>query len=159
MRAKLTILGSGTSQGVPMFSCDCHVCNSPDPHDKRLRTSALVEMNGMTLVVDAGPDFREQMIRAKVKHIDGILLTMVDSRTNNAKEVIEALRSGLGQSINVFNSEIPRSVRATECSILGESIFSHDKNGKVAAAYEALTKEVTELEGREKARPGPNWVR
>lgn len=91
--------------------------------------------------------------------IDGILLTMVDSRTNNAKDVIEALRNGLGQSINVFNSEIPRSVRATECSILGESIFSHDKNGKVAAAYEALTKEVTELEGREKARPGPNWVR
>lgn len=75
MRAKLTILGSGTSQGVPMISCDCHVCSSPDPHDKRLRTSALVEMNGMTLVVDAGPDFREQMIRAKVKHIDGILLT------------------------------------------------------------------------------------
>lgn len=75
MRAKMTILGSGTSQGVPMIACDCHVCRSIDPRDRRLRTSALVEMNGMTLVIDAGPDFREQMIRERVKHIDGILLT------------------------------------------------------------------------------------
>lgn len=75
MRAKLTILGSGTSQGVPMIACDCHVCTSPDPKDRRLRTSAMVDMNGMRVIVDAGPDFREQMIREKVRHIDAILLT------------------------------------------------------------------------------------
>jgi len=74
-RARLTILGSGTSQGVPMIGCDCPVCNSTDPRDKRLRTSAMVEMDGLRLVVDAGPDFRTQMLREKVKHIDGILLT------------------------------------------------------------------------------------
>ena len=67
--------------------------------------------------------------------IDGILLTMVDSRTNNARDIIEALRTGIGQNIRVFETEIPHSVRAVECSLTGESIFSHDRNGKVAAAY------------------------
>ena len=67
--------------------------------------------------------------------IDGILLTMVDNRTNNAKSIITSLRSSVGENIRVFESEIPFSVRAAECSLSGESIFSHDKNGKVAAAY------------------------
>ena len=76
--------------------------------------------------------------------IDGILLTMVDSRTNNARDIIEALRTGIGQNIRVFETEIPHSVRAAECSLTGESIFSHDRNAKVAAAYEALTKTLKE---------------
>ena len=67
--------------------------------------------------------------------IDGILLTMVDNRTNNAKAIISSLRSTVGENIRVFRSEIPFSVRAAECSLSGESIFSHDRNGKVAAAY------------------------
>lgn len=78
--------------------------------------------------------------------IDGILLTMVDSRTNNAKDIISSLRSGVGQNIKVFDTEIPHSVRATECSLTGKSIFSHDKGGKVAEAYENLVKEVEGLE-------------
>lgn len=78
--------------------------------------------------------------------IDGILLTMVDNRTNNAKDIIGALRNGVGQNIKVFDTEIPHSVRAAECSLTGKSIFSHDKNGRVAAAYENLVKEVEQLE-------------
>lgn len=78
--------------------------------------------------------------------IDGILLTMVDSRTNNAKDIISSLRSGVGQNIKVFDTEIPHSVRAAECSLTGKSIFSHDKGGKVAEAYENLVKEVEGLE-------------
>ena len=78
--------------------------------------------------------------------IDGILLTMVDNRTNNAKDIISSLRSGVGQNIKVFDTEIPHSVRAAECSLTGKSIFSHDKNGKVAEAYEHLVKEVEQLE-------------
>lgn len=66
--------------------------------------------------------------------VDGILLTMVDSRTNNARDVIESLRNGIGRNIRVFETEIPHSVRAAECSLTGESIFVHDRNGKVAAA-------------------------
>lgn len=78
--------------------------------------------------------------------IDGILLTMVDSRTNNAKDIISSLRSGVGQNIKVFDTEIPHSVRAAECSLTGKSIFSHDKGGRVAEAYENLVKEVEGLE-------------
>ena len=55
--AKLTFLGTGTSQGVPMIGCDCDVCRSSDPRDKRLRSSVLVEHEGLTILVDAGPDF------------------------------------------------------------------------------------------------------
>lgn len=91
--------------------------------------------------------------------IDGILLTMVDSRTNNARDIIEALRTGIGQNIRVFETELPHSVRAAECSLTGESIFSHDRNGKVAAAYEALTKEVEDIERSSKNRSGHDWVR
>ena len=91
--------------------------------------------------------------------IDGILLTMVDNRTNNARDIIEALRTGIGQNIRVFETEIPHSVRAAECSLTGESIFSHDRNGKVAAAYEALTKEVEDIERAAKNRSGHDWVR
>ncbi len=72
---KLTFLGTGTSQGVPMIGCGCEVCRSRDPRDKRLRASVLVEYEGMTILVDAGPDFRQQMLRAGVSHLDAILLT------------------------------------------------------------------------------------
>lgn len=67
--------------------------------------------------------------------IDGILFTMVNNRTNNAKDIIGAMRDTVGQNIRVFDTEIPHSVRAAECSVTGESIFTHDKGGKVAAAY------------------------
>jgi chromosome partitioning protein len=91
--------------------------------------------------------------------IDGILLTMVDSRTNNAKDIISSLRSAMGSNIRVFDTEIPHSVRAAEASLLGKSIFSHDKNGKVAAAYENLTKEVCDIGRTSQTRSGPDWVR
>lgn len=91
--------------------------------------------------------------------VDGILLTMVDSRTNNARDVIESLRNGIGRNIRVFETEIPHSVRAAECSLTGESIFVHDRNGKVAAAYAELTKEVESIERAAKNRSGHDWVR
>lgn len=72
---KITILGSGTSQGVPIISCDCEVCRSTDQKDKRLRTSILIETDDTTICVDAGPDFRYQMLRAGVKKLDAILIT------------------------------------------------------------------------------------
>lgn len=72
---KLTFLGTGTSQGVPIIGCQCPVCKSADSRDKRFRSSALVQMDGLTIVVDAGPDFRSQMLAGDVRHIDAILLT------------------------------------------------------------------------------------
>ena len=72
---KISILGSGTSQGVPVIACDCAACQSDDLRDKRLRTSILVSHNNTNIVVDAGPDFRQQMLRANVKDIDAVLIT------------------------------------------------------------------------------------
>lgn len=74
-KLEVTILGTGTSQGVPVVGCECNVCQSDDPRDKRLRTSALVRNNDTTIVIDAGPDFRQQMLRAEVKKLDAVLIT------------------------------------------------------------------------------------
>lgn len=71
----ITFLGTGTSQGIPMIACDCDVCNSADPRDKRLRTALMVEASGERIIIDVGPDFRAQMLRHRVKSISGVLLT------------------------------------------------------------------------------------
>lgn len=85
--------------------------------------------------------------------IGGILFTMVNSRTNEARDIIASLRAAYTDRIRIFKTEIPFSVRATEASSLAQSIYAHDRNGKVAAAYEALTKEVIENErNRERSR-------
>ena len=91
--------------------------------------------------------------------VDGILLTMVDNRTNNAKDIISSLRQTVGQNIRVFETEVPRSVRAAESALAGVSIFTHDKQGKVSMAYENLTKEVCEIGRETQTRSGPDWVR
>ncbi len=72
---KITFLGTGTSQGVPVIACRCQVCTSADFRDKRLRSSILVEQGSTAVVIDSGPDFRQQMLRAEVNHIDGLLFT------------------------------------------------------------------------------------
>ena len=72
---QVSFLGTGTSGGVPMIACDCVVCSSEDPRDKRLRSSILVRSATTTLVVDTGPDFRYQMLRKKVRHLDAVLFT------------------------------------------------------------------------------------
>ena len=75
MSVKLTFLGTGTSQGVPIIACQCPVCLSADERDKRFRASAFVQMEGLNILIDAGPDFRSQMLRADIRHLDAILLT------------------------------------------------------------------------------------
>lgn len=72
---KVTFLGTGTSQGVPVIACECEVCSSPDQKDKRLRVSVLIEEAGKSIVIDSGPDFRYQMLRAGVKNLDAIIFT------------------------------------------------------------------------------------
>lgn len=96
----------------------------------------------------------KQNINHRLK-IDGVLLTMVDSRTNNSREIASLLRETYGSRIRIFDAEIPRSVRAAEISAEGTSIFEHDPGGKVAQAYHALTKEVLQIEEqRQKHRTG-----
>ena len=72
---KLTFLGTGTSCGVPTIGCQCYTCTSHDPHDKRLRCSALLETEQTRLLIDCGPDFRQQIMSQPFRKIDGILIT------------------------------------------------------------------------------------
>jgi phosphoribosyl 1,2-cyclic phosphate phosphodiesterase len=75
MKATLTVLGSGTSMGVPTIGCNCSVCHSIDPHDRRTRPSVLIEYNGHAILIDTTPDFREQAIRENICHLDAVLYT------------------------------------------------------------------------------------
>jgi phosphoribosyl 1,2-cyclic phosphate phosphodiesterase len=75
MRATLTVLGSGTSMGVPTIGCDCAVCHSADPHDRRTRPSIMVEYDGHLVLIDTTPDFREQAIRERIQTVDAVLYT------------------------------------------------------------------------------------
>lgn len=72
---KITFLGTGTSQGVPMIACSCKVCTSENPKDKRLRSSILIQNHDLNIVVDTTPDFRYQMLRVGLKRLDAILIT------------------------------------------------------------------------------------
>lgn len=75
MNMTLTFLGTGTSCGTPVVGCECRVCRSPDPKDIRTRASAMVETDTTRVVIDCGPDFRQQMLRQPFRKIDGILIT------------------------------------------------------------------------------------
>ena len=90
--------------------------------------------------------------------IEGILFTIVDGRTNNARSIISNMRTAVGDYIRVFGTEIPSSVRAVEAAERGKSIFTYDRHSKVAKAYEELTKEVSKI-GREKDRSRFDSVR
>lgn len=72
---KVTFLGTGTSQGVPLIGCTCKVCTSTDPKDKRLRSSVFIETETCNLVIDTGPDFKQQMLREKITKLDAVLFT------------------------------------------------------------------------------------
>ena len=75
MKATLTVLGSGTSMGVPTIGCNCRVCSSPDPHDRRTRPSVMLEYNSHVVLIDTTPDFREQAIRERITQLDAVLYT------------------------------------------------------------------------------------
>jgi len=72
---KITLLGTGTSQGIPVIACDCEVCKSNNPKDNRLRSSVLIEVDAQTIVIDTGADFRQQMLRENVQNVDAVLFT------------------------------------------------------------------------------------
>src|SRR6188474_2966583 len=72
---KVTILGTGTSQGVPVIGCSCETCLSANPKDKRLRTSAFIDVDGLKLLIDTSIDFRQQMLKNKISDVDAVLYT------------------------------------------------------------------------------------
>lgn len=110
---RLTFLGTGTSLGSPVIGCDCAACLSTDPRDQRLRTSALIKVEAgelgaaaaVTIVIDAGPDFRQQMLRAGVRRVDGILLTHEHKDHVAGLDDVRALNHAMRGAVHVYATE------------------------------------------------------
>lgn len=107
---RLTFLGTGTSQGVPMIGCECAVCQSPDPRDRRLRSAAMIDDGTTRIVIDSGPDFREQMLRQRVMDIDAILLTHQHTDHIIGLDDVRAFNYFCSKSIPIYATEMVEAV-------------------------------------------------
>lgn len=99
---KITFLGTGTSQGVPVIACDCRVCQSEDERDKRLRSSVMIEINQKVIVIDTGPDFRQQMLRQNVKDLTAVLFTHEHKDHVAGLDDVRAFNFVLNKRIDVY---------------------------------------------------------
>lgn len=101
----ITFLGTGTSQGVPVIACDCAVCHSQDPKDQRLRTSILISTNKQNIVIDTGPDFRQQMLRENVQRLDAVVFTHEHKDHVAGMDDIRAFNFKQKEDMNVFATD------------------------------------------------------
>lgn len=120
---KITFLGTGTSQGVPFIGCDCAVCTSPDKRDNRLRTSVWIETADTSIVIDSGPDFRYQMLRANVRKLDAIIYTHGHKDHVAGMDDIRAYNYHYQKDMDVFASEETQVVLKREF----QYVFSEKK--------------------------------
>ena len=102
MQNSITFLGTGTSQGIPLIGCHCEVCDSTDPRDKRLRSSALIEYKGIKVVIDAGPDFRQQMLREDIRDLDAIILTHPHKDHTGGLDDVRAFNYITGKNMPIY---------------------------------------------------------
>ena len=101
----ITILGSGTSQGVPVIACHCKVCSSADSRDQRLRSSILVSSGGKNVVIDTGPDFRQQMLRAEVQTLHAVVFTHEHKDHIAGLDDVRAFNYAMREDMNVYCTE------------------------------------------------------
>jgi len=101
-KTKLTFLGTGTSSGVPMIGCKCEVCTSSDKRDNRLRSSVFIEHNGLSILIDAGPDFRQQLLRADICDLDAILLTHEHKDHTGGLDDIRAINYFANKALPIY---------------------------------------------------------
>jgi phosphoribosyl 1,2-cyclic phosphate phosphodiesterase len=102
---KITFLGTGTSQGVPVIGCTCEVCQSLDYRDKRLRTSVQVEISNQSFVIDTGPDFRQQMLRENVKRLDAVLFTHAHRDHTAGLDDVRAYNFMQGMDMPIYGAQ------------------------------------------------------
>lgn len=119
---KLTFLGTGTSNGVPVIGCDCAVCRSHDPRDRRLRTSALLETEHTRVLIDCGPDFRQQILPLPFRKIDGVLITHIHyDHVAGIDDVRPFCRLG---AVNIYANEATcRGLHHTMPYCFGEHLY------------------------------------
>lgn len=123
---RLTFLGTGTSVGIPVIGCHCRVCRSADRRDQRLRTSVLIEERGIKVLIDCGPDFRQQMLREKVDSLDAILFTHAHKDHTGGLDDVRPLNEKRGGPLPVYGEK--RVLEALEAQY--PYIFSkHDYPG------------------------------
>lgn len=99
---KVVFLGTGTSSGVPMIACDCEVCRSKDPKDKRLRSSVFVQAGDLHINIDVGPDFRQQMLREGINRMDAILMTHGHKDHTGGLDDVRAFNFAQGQDMDLY---------------------------------------------------------
>lgn len=114
----ITFLGTGTSTGVPVISCDCEVCKSTNPHDKRLRASLHIQSENTSIVIDCGPDFRMQMIDAGISEIDAILLTHEHRDHIGGLDDVRAYNYILNKPIDIYCTQRVYSAIQSEFSYI-----------------------------------------
>lgn len=122
---KVTFLGTGTSQGIPVISCSCSVCLSSDHRDKRLRVSVLIQTKDKALVIDSGPDFRYQMLRAKVRDLDAILFTHEHKDHIAGLDDIRPFNYILKKRIDIYATERVQEALKREFSYIFSGIQYH----------------------------------
>jgi len=120
---KLTFLGTGTSQGIPVIGCNCEVCRSDDPRDDRLRTSAMITVDGRNYVFDTGPDFRQQMLRANPENVDAVIFTHEHKDHIAGMDDIRPFNFKTRQPLNIYAH--PRVQEALKREY--HYVFSEDK--------------------------------
>ncbi|MCS6819605.1 MAG: MBL fold metallo-hydrolase, partial [Chitinophagales bacterium] len=103
---KVTFLGTGTSAGVPLIGCKCDVCASADPRDNRLRCSLFIECDSMKLLIDIGPDFRQQMLRENISSLDAVLITHAHRDHVGGLDDIRALNFTMRKPIDIYCDEV-----------------------------------------------------
>ncbi|MFA6923880.1 MAG: MBL fold metallo-hydrolase [Bacteroidales bacterium] len=122
---KVTFLGTGTSQGVPVVACNCEVCKSADVRDKRLRSSVMLEINGNNFIIDAGMDFRQQMLRENVKKIDAVIITHAHKDHIGGLDDVRGFNYIQRKPIDVFASkEVTKSIKKDFCYAFEDKKFS-----------------------------------
>jgi phosphoribosyl 1,2-cyclic phosphate phosphodiesterase len=119
---KITFLGTGTSLGTPVIACNCPVCKSKNPKDKRLRSSVMIEIKDNVFIIDVGPDFRQQMLREKVTNLDALILTHEHIDHVGGLDDIRAFNLFLQKPIDIYARQ-----RVLE-SIKKEFFYVFDKN-------------------------------